>query len=307
MNKQNKFLVGLITIFYRPKTGDLNRFWINFKTLNFPYLQLVFVVYGPLSNKIRELLKNIPQAVVIQRESNFGTARGWNLGIQQLLIMRAKYIGIWNLDVKLAPNCMKCLLTTMEGDSAIGASSPILFYSDQPNKVQMYGGSIDVLTGLGRHDYNGVTDLSTLPPIRDAQYIDGGTMLIRTDVLRKIGGFDEKLFMYYEDSDLCLRIQRIGYRTVAVRDAWAWHYHRENKGMYPTTYELFYINRNRFYFVWKHGGKQAWNRLVVQLLLKTPRQLLFYLRRSQFIRALALIHGILYGITGQMGKRGWIP
>jgi GT2 family glycosyltransferase len=249
-------LVGLITIWYRA-TREMGRFVANLEALQFPHLQPVFVIHSQTPEEIEQLKAAVPKALVIQPGKNLGCSAGWNLGIRSLLEKKADYIGIWNADVYLDPECMQRLVTVMHDDLTIGAVSPLLFYSDEPNKVQMYGGSRDVRTGIGQHDYNGATDLTALPPTRAAQYLDGGTMLVRADVLRRIGGFDEKLFMYIEDVDISLRLQQAGYCTVAVRDAWAWHSQRENKGSFPPPHEVFYTIRNRFYFVQKHAGRKA--------------------------------------------------
>jgi GT2 family glycosyltransferase len=170
----------------------------------------------------------------------------------------------------------------------------------------MFGGAVDVHTGYARHEYNGATTSATLPPVRDAQYLDGGTMLIRTSVLRQVGGFDEGLFMYWEDADLSRRIQLAGYRTVAVRDAMAWHYHRAIGGRFPHPYQLFYETRNRFYFVRKHGGRLAWWRMLRREMVDGPRQVRYYYNERQPRLAGAYLMGVLYGVSGLMGKRGWV-
>lgn len=303
MDKIETPKVGLITIIYKPKKEEIIRFVENVKILKGPRLIFVYIIIKPYSYIFDYLSTSASEAITIEEFNNIGPAKGWNLGIKKLLDNNAKYIGIWNIDVQLHKSSLITLLKILEADLTIGAVSPLLFYSDEPNKVQMYGGSIDPITGIGKHDYNGETDLTNLPPIRDAQYLDGGTMLIRAEVFRKIGGFDEKLFMYYEDSDLCLRIQQAGYRTVAVRDAWAWHYHRENRGLFPHPYEIFYLTRNRFYFIHKHRGKKAMFQEMLKEILKAPRKTLFFIKHLKFLLAISYLQGLLYGIFLQMGKR----
>ena len=131
-------------------------------------------------------------------------------------------------------------------------------------------------------------------------------MLVRAKVLRQIGGFDEKLFMYAEDCDLSLRIRQAGYRTVAVRDAWAWHHHQENHGMMPRPFQLFYETRNRFYVIDKYGGRVDWWAHVARSLLSTPRRLAYFIRRRKFVLGLAYLQGMVYGFCARMGKQGWV-
>ncbi len=299
-------LVGLITIWYRA-AEEMDHFLSDLKTLQYTRLRSVFVIHGQTSGEVERLRSTVPQAVILQPGRNLGCAAGWNLGISGLLDDGVDYIGMWNADVGVDPRYLERLVAIMQNDSTIGACQPLLFYSDEPTKVQMYGGSVNPSTGAGRHDYNGSTALTALPPWRDAQYLDGGTMLIRASVLRQVGGFDERFFMYAEDSDLSRRIQKAGYRTVAVRDAWTWHYHRQIRGDFPAPSQLFYETRNRFYFVRKHAGARARWALVGRTLSRTlPRQLFYYLRRRRVTLAGACVAGTVYGMAELMGKRGWV-
>lgn len=58
---------------------------------------------------------------------------------------------------------------------------------------------------------------------RDVDAINGGFMLIRTDLFRELGGLDETVFMYLEDADLCRRVRDAGYRVRFVANATAVH------------------------------------------------------------------------------------
>jgi GT2 family glycosyltransferase len=298
-------LLGMITIWYRA-AREMERFLGELAAIDYPRLLPVFVVHDQTPSEVQRLREAAPAARIIEPRANLGTAAGWNLGIKYLLAAGVDYIGIWNVDVRLDVTCLRRLVTVMANDPGIGACQPLLLYGDAPNTVQMFGGSVDVSTGSARHEYNGVTALVALPPIRDAQFLDGGTMLIRAQVLREVGGFDEGFFMYWEDTDLSRRIQAAGYRTVAVRDAVAWHYHRAIGGAYPSSAQLFYETRNRYYFVRKHGGRRAWWRLVRSQLRDAPRYLLYYYNERQPRLVWACLVGVVSGVLGITGKRSWV-
>lgn len=303
---QNYPELAIASIHFYNKKLQNNYFLDSIQKTNYTRFLIVLINNCSDWNEIRLIEEKFPNSRIIRSEINMGFSAGYNLAIKYVLQSGISYLMIHNFDIKLHPDCISKLMQVLKGDTSIGAVGPILFYSDEPNKVQMYGGSIDIATGIGKHDYNGVTDLKNLPPIRDAQYLDGGTMLIRADVLRKVGGFDEKLFMYYEDSDLCVRIQRAGYRTVVVRDAWAWHYHRKNKGNFSPPYEIYYITRNRFYFICKHAGGGLALRAFIGEIIKAPRKVLFFLKHLKPVLAIAYLKGLLDGILFRMGKRGFV-
>lgn len=305
MTRDRSPLVGLITIWYRTGAG-MDRFVSNLRALRYPHLQPVFVIHSLAAPEVERLRALVPEAVLVEPQGNLGPAAGWNLGIRHLLEAGAHYVGIWNVDVRLDPGCLQSLVAVLDADPTVGACQPLLFYSDEPHTVQMYGGSLDPRTGATAHDYRGATDLAALPPLRNAGYLDGGTMLMRSAALRRVGGFDERLFMYAEDCDLCLRLQAAGYRTVAVRDAHAWHYHREEWGALPRPHQLFYETRNRLYLVRKHAGGGAALSVAARSVVGLPRRAVYFLRRGRPRLAWASLAGLAGGLAQAMGKRGWV-
>lgn len=117
----------------------------------------------------------------------------------------------------------------------------------------MFGGSYDFKFGKAKHDYRDERFSKDLPPSRDAKYLDGRTMMIRSKALERVGLFDEKLFLYGEDTDLRRRIQLAGYRTVVVRDAKVLHYHGEYGRSNIPPHQVFYETRDHYYLVRKYG------------------------------------------------------
>lgn len=298
-------VVGLVTIWYR--AGQyIDRFVGDLRALEQVQVQPVFVINDMTAEEVARLRTNVPTARILEPGRNVGTAAGWNLAIQVLLDRAITYVGIWNVDVTLHGRSLERLLRVMEDHPKVGACQPILFYSDDPGRIEMYGGSVDLRNGRITHDFEGATSVALLPSMRDAQYLDGGTMLLRADALREVGGFDDKLFLYAEDTDLSVRFQRAGYRTVAVRDAWAWHYHRENKGTAPMAHQVFYETRNRLYLTRKHAGHCAFLRLAARTVPSLPRGIVRYLRRGRPRLACAYLAGFVFGVAGLMGNRGWV-
>jgi GT2 family glycosyltransferase len=298
--------LGVITLWYRAGRPAIERFAANVDRLEPQSPRLIFVIQNQSAEEVGHLRQCLPHATILEPGTNLGTAAGWNLGIGRLLEEGVTYIGIWNVDVRLERDCLQRLVGVMEHEPAVGACQPLLLYSDEPDRVQMFGGSFDIVTGDGRHDCNGATSLAQLPAIRDAGYLDGGSMLMRAAALRATGGFDERLFMYAEDADLCHRLRQYGYRTVAVRDALAWHYHREERGSLPAPHQLFYETRNRLFVVMKLAGWQPWARLVFRLVRDLPRQALYYYHERRLLLVWPYVLGILYGVSLRMGKQGWV-
>jgi GT2 family glycosyltransferase len=299
-------LVGLVTLWYRASATVRHRFISDLAAVRYTRLLHVFVIQDQQPFEVDELRSSVPRAVILEPPMNLGTAAGWNRGIRRLLAEGADYIGTWNVDVRPDPDWLRHLIGVMHSDLTIGAAQPLLLFSDAPNMVQMFGGSIDVRSGLAVHEFRGTTELDRLPLIRDAQYLDGGTMIARSSALRAVGGFDEDFFLYTEDCDLSIRLRKRGFRLVAIRDARAWHYHRELIGALPAPHEMYYASRNRFLLVRKHGYPGVSLRLVAQVGFEMPRRVAYFLRRRAYRQAWAYLVGTVAGIAGRTGKSGWV-
>ncbi len=297
--------LGVVTVWYHG-SENIGRFVANHRRISEPGFVHVHVINQLESAASQELRSAFPGGVFIDTDDNIGTSGAWNRGIALLLSRGVNAVGIWNPDVELADDCLLRLATTLFSDKTIGAVCPLLFFSGDRDQVQSYGCSIDPDTGGANHDYRGVHGRAGLPPWRDAGYLDGGTMMMKAEAIHRAGVFDEELFVYGEDADICIRVRKSGFRTVAVRDALAWHFGKEHREDGPPQHEIFYLTRNRFYLVRKHGRRFAWTRLLLRSIWQIPRRCLSYVYHGDYRLVTPLWAGAFCGVFGMMGKRGWV-
>jgi len=303
-------LVGLVTIWYR-SGGEIDRVAAELRALaasSAMRLRPVFVVHALAPAEVAQLHTAVPQALVLEPSRNLGPAAGWNLAIRRLLDEGVDYVALRNVDTHFAPDCLVRLLEALDSSPAIAAVQPLLCDAQVPDRVQMYGGAFDPRTGRATHACKGARASDRhLPAIRESDYLDGGSLLIRATALRQVGGFDERLFMYGEDCDLSLRLRRAGFRLLAVRDARAWHAHAEGRGQLPSVHEVFYGTRNRFVLVRTHATTRDWWLLALrETAWGLPRAALFYLRRGRRDLAWAHACGVMAGLCGRVGNNGWV-
>ncbi|MBC7804646.1 MAG: glycosyltransferase family 2 protein, partial [Akkermansiaceae bacterium] len=84
-------------------------------------------------------------------------------------------------------------------------------------------------------------------------FVVGCGMLVRRDVWETVGFFDERFFLYYEDSDLCFRAARAGYWCVTVPSVRL--YHRVSRSTSADSEQtLYYMRRNALLFLQKNGS-----------------------------------------------------
>jgi GT2 family glycosyltransferase len=133
-----------------------------------------------------------------------------------------KYFCVLNPDIRLNTNPFPVLIGALV-DEIIGVAAPrITSPSGETEDSARHFPTLWViarkaLTGAQHHDYE-----FTNAPLRP-DWVAGMFMLFRSEVFRRLKGFDERYFLYYEDVDLCLRLRRLGYEVLLEPGAEAQH------------------------------------------------------------------------------------
>jgi N-acetylglucosaminyl-diphospho-decaprenol L-rhamnosyltransferase len=163
--------------------------------------------------------------------SNGGYGAGINAAARR--VRDADYLLVSNPDIELGPGSLDALLDVLAPDPAIGAVGPRILNLDStvyPSARRLPSTAL----GLGHALFANVwpsnpwsaryrnADLPSDRP-SDVGWLSGACLLMRGDVFRRLGGFDERFFMYFEDVDLGRRIGLAGLRNVYVPGATVRH------------------------------------------------------------------------------------
>ena len=172
-----------------------------------------------------------PDVIFLRSETNVGMGSGNNLGAQRA---RGSFFLILNPDTMVRPNAILRLFDIMKDREDIGIAGPKLLNPDgtlQYSCLRFPKVWTPILrrTILGRlapHHLGRylMTDFDH-QHMRDVDWMMGSCLLIRANWYRRVGGFDERFFMYFEDIDLCRRAWREGLRVVYCPDAQVVHDH----------------------------------------------------------------------------------
>lgn len=152
---------------------------------------------------------------------------------------------------------------------------------DRPDGVQLLNSTGNEVTRSGNgRDRDWLAPLDTASD-RDVFGFNGGCAALRRTALDEVGGFDESLFLYYEDTELSWRLRRSGWRVEHVPEAVTVHAHAASSG---TTSELFEISnaRNRLLVALMHAPWPVVLRASVRTLGRAVRGP----RRGRWLRAL---------------------
>lgn len=175
-------------------------------------------------------IADLPVTIVRERENRgFGAGcnAGWRAG-------DAPWVLFLNPDARLSPADLRSLAAAADADPRIGAVGPRIVteygqldYSIRrfPRLRSTYAQAAFVHRFVPRSPWADevVRDVGRYEHAGPADWLSGACLLVRRVVLERIGGFDERFFMYCEDADLCRRVWDAGYRVHHVPTATAVH------------------------------------------------------------------------------------
>jgi GT2 family glycosyltransferase len=126
------------------------------------------------------------------------------------------YVWVLNNDTLAEPATLSRMVALAESDSKIGIIGSQLVDADGSGRIQAAGGG-----AINR--WLGTTSTHLKPSSKACDYLVGASLLVRRSLLRQVGGFDERYFFYFEDTELSLRARRAGWRLAVAQDATVVH------------------------------------------------------------------------------------
>ena len=175
----------------------------------YPNYKIIVFDNASTDNSAEFIKQNFPKIKLIQAKSNLGFAEGNNLAIKFALSQNAEYVFLVNNDTDAEDDLIEKLIVTCKSDESIGIAGPAVFDLKNRRSIQEMGMSID------RFGY--AFALKNKQDVSFTFFVSGCAMMIKSELIRTIGSFDEKYFMFAEDLDLCWRAQLAG-RKIAVND-----------------------------------------------------------------------------------------
>lgn len=186
----------------------------------------VFVIdNASQDNSCEEISRLFPQVKIISNKENLGFGRANNLGIKEA---QGKYVFLLNTDTVLINNAIKILFDLIENDDSIGVCGANLFDKNL-NPVHSYGflnsPKRHLLRFLGlRYFCKNIKNDARRDELQEVEQVTGAALMIRKSVFDKVGLFNERFFLYCEESELQFRIRNAGFKIFYTPEAKIFHY-----------------------------------------------------------------------------------
>jgi GT2 family glycosyltransferase len=182
--------------------------------------------------------------LVIQNDANVGFAAGCNIGISA---SKGSLICLFNQDAIADKEWLSTLVSVIQSSEDIAAVAGKLYYlGDKYGKDAVFctWAKVDPYTA-GAYNFNKGDE-----PISKVDYLTGAAMLVKKEVVDKIGLLDPEYFLYFDETEWCARMIRASYDLIYVPQAIAWHV--VSASLTDSNSKLYYMNRSRMRFALKN-------------------------------------------------------
>lgn len=222
----------------------------------YPNLRVLVVDNGSVDDSVARITARFPEIDMVQSTKNRGFAAGANLGLRRALEAGAELVLLVNNDTLIEQQALSRLIA--QAGPGVGILAPIIYYAEDQDRVWSAGGRIHPWTLDKYHDYQVQIHGSEQAEAEDRDFVTGCGMLLTRQMLEKVGLFDERFFMYYEDADLCMRVRRAGFSILVVPSAKMWHKVALSSGGSDSPHERYWMARSSVIYFRKHARGAQW-------------------------------------------------
>lgn len=283
-------LVSIIILCYNG-SPHLKTCLDSIERLTYKNVEVILVDNASTDNSVNIVKSGYPWVKLILNDRNLGYTDGNNVGVSAA---SGKYIVLLNQDTEIDSRCLDNLVDVIERDKNIGiCGCKILLYYNR-RYFHHAGGEYNLIgMTLDRGRYE--LDVGQYNKIEDVTFVNGAAILIRRELIQRIGLFDSKFFAYNEDVDLCLRAWKCGYSVVYVPNAIVYHKLGASFGRLSPI-AIFHANKNNLTILLKNIEFHDMLLFLPLALAYRMTLLIMYLRRHELMKAKAIVSSSLWTI-----------
>jgi len=256
-----KPLVSVLVVVYN-SLNDLEDCLSSVLDSDYPNVEIIAVDNASTDGSPDFIRQNFPSVKLIEYPLNLGFSEANNRAVG---LAKGDFIFLLNPDTHLPKDTIAILVNRMERDAEVGILAPKMLFLQEPRVIN----SIGIRSNRILYSYDrGFLEYDEGQYDEEAQVISacGGAMFIRKAAIDKIGLFDNRYFMYYEDLDLGIRSWVAGYKVLYTPEAVIYHRMRASgRSEYLNEYV---DNKNRTRTILKNCS-------LVTLLKMMSRSLIF--------------------------------
>jgi GT2 family glycosyltransferase len=294
-HKDDNPLVSIITLNWN-QTAITCEFLESTRFLNYKNYEILVCDMGSATDPTQQIADaGYPNTKVLRSETNLGFTGGNNWGMRQA---SGDFIFIVNNDTEVTPHLLDVLLEPFYTDPTIGVTCPKIRFYHQPGIIQYAGfNPIDLYTGRttavgtleedkGQHDKSGFTHGA-----------HGCAMMLKKEVIDKVGMFPEKFFIYYEEWDWSARIIKAGYKIYYQAKGLIFHKESISMGK-QSAIKVYYHTRNRILYMRRNTNTLQFSFFCLFFLfVSTPKAIIKFSLNNQMEHLKSFVKGVTWNLS----------
>lgn len=272
---------------------------------NYKNFKIILVDNEYSEKSLIELKNKYKELIVFKEKNNLGFAGGNNIGIRYALENDYDYIMLLNNDTEVKENFILPLVERIEKDHSLGAVQPLILNFLNKSIIWNAGGKLNKFLGITSTRLNNNKLNSSIVFDDFTDWISGCGILIKSEIVKKIGLLDEKFFTYYEDVDWSLRMKSLGYDLGFVKESIIYHHgsssskNKKNKeGVISSKIHYFNI-RNHILLLKKHKNLFNFFGIVFFQIIKITSYIFYFLIRFRFNKLTMVLKGLKHGLNNK--------
>lgn len=267
----------------------------------------IYVVDNASSDDSVSLIKqqygDCKKLELIVNQENLGGSGGFNTGLRKAFAAGHEYLMCVDNDAMLDENCIGELHTFLDEHDDVGIAAAKIYHTGQEDYVQQYGSFIDYENYSVDSTYLNHIEDGSMPDVVYSDAVPACALMIKREVVEKIGLMPEENFLYWDDTEWCVRCKEAGYKVASVGAAAACHAmgaKKEDVNTFPT----YYAWRNWIRFFLEHIDESKIDDMAQTFLGSIFEINYTGLYRGEQNRSRTVMAALDDALHGKMGKAG---
>jgi GT2 family glycosyltransferase len=213
---------------------------------HYPNLEVIVVDNGSSDGSVPFLLSAYPKVSIISLKENKGIVIPYNIGASAA---HGSLVSFLSNDMEVDPDWLLPLVLAMQHDEHVACCDPKYLDYYERNKIDHSGGAGKFLDNYGNPVNRGGGEIDE-GQFNVQEEVFHGLLLFRKGLLMKVGGFDESFFGWYDETDLCWRLHRLGYKVLFVPESVVYHMGSASSSergpkKKPKKFSVFHYHKNK--------------------------------------------------------------